>query len=99
MGISIHESELDKDYKDENVPKVLSVFKKFDFAENQIVPLSPDNDEYDVDQITTVASSNKSSVCSFLEKVQAIFLDEISGAPVNENSKGKLLTEPLLITT
>ncbi len=69
----------------ENVPKVLSVFKKFDFLENQIAPSSPDN----VDQTTSVASSDKSSVCTFLEKVQAIFIDEISGAPVNETSNGK----------
>jgi hypothetical protein len=88
MGNSIQESGIE-DVDD--VPKVLSVFKKFDFLENQIIPPSPDNDEYNIDQVTSTASSNKSSVCAFLEKVQAIFIDEISGAPVDGNSSGQYL--------
>ena len=57
-------------------PNVVSVFRKFRF-ENPNFKVSEEN------------VSEKSSVCSFLEKVQAIFIDEISGAPINENSNGK----------
>jgi hypothetical protein len=57
-------------------PKVVSVFKQFGF-ENPNSERSEQND------------FERSPVCSFLEKVQAIFIDEISGAPFTESSNGE----------
>ena len=52
-------------------PEVCSVFKKFGFE-------SPDSSEG--------PHSKESPVGDFLEKIQAIFLDRIEGAPVSDNS-------------
>ena len=61
------------------VPKLVSVFQKFRFESPEKIHSKSESD---------LTNPSKSSVCSFLEKVQAIFIDEISGAPVTDNSKG-----------
>ena len=65
-----------------------SSFQRFCF-ENQAQQQTEEPNSIKEDK--KVSAQNKSSVCTFLEKVQAIFIDEISGAPISEteSSRGK----------
>ena len=70
-----------------------SSFQRFCF-ENQLVENQAQQQTEEPNSIKEdkkVSAQSKSSVCTFLEKVQAIFIDEISGAPISEteSSRGK----------
>ena len=64
-----------------------SSFQRFCFENQTQQSKEPNSIEEDKSE----TGENKSSVCTFLEKVQAIFIDEISGALISENesSRGK----------
>ena len=60
-------------------------FQRFCF-ENQAQQTKEPNS---IKEDKIVSAQNKSSVCTFLEKVQAIFIDEISGAPISETESSR----------
>ena len=68
-----------------------SSFQRFCF-ENQLVENQAQQQTEEPNSIKEdkkVSAQNKSSVCTFQEKVQAIFIDEISGAPISETESSR----------
>jgi hypothetical protein len=68
----------------EKIPKTVSTFQRYCFEEQSQLRAQAKEPKSE-------ALKLKSSVCTYLEKVQAIFIDEISGAPISETetSSGK----------